>query len=74
MAACGEMPEFTEKQELKEGIDWHAICTTTGEVAPGCELAGWPETAITGSREAVVPVGGQRRVRNHACWFFKEQK
>ena len=27
------MPEFTEKQELNEGIDWHAICTTAGGVA-----------------------------------------
>gem|GEM_PF-4798655 len=33
MAACGEMPEFVEQQELKEDIGWHAICTTVGGVA-----------------------------------------
>lgn len=57
MAACAEMPEFTDKQELKEDIDWHAICTTEDG---GCTQE-WVLTASRkqrsqGSREGVVPV------------------
>jgi len=51
MAACDEMPEFTEKQDLKEGIGWHAICTTAG----GRCTQAW-KRRNQGSREGVVPV------------------
>jgi len=49
MAACGQMSEFTEKQELKEGVDWHAICTVADvRCMRTCASAPWPEAEQSG--------------------------
>jgi len=57
MAASGEMPEFTEKQGLKEGIGWHANCTTAGGgCTPASAVTASRKRRIQGSRAGVLPV------------------
>jgi len=57
MEARSETPEFTEKQEVKEDIGWHAICTTAGgSCTRACAVTASRKRRNQGSREGVVPV------------------